>query len=52
MKANGRRVEIKKGFCIGAGGARVMLALVAVGAVVLVVRELPGLRRYLKAESM
>jgi hypothetical protein len=51
-KAKGPSVEIKRGVCIGAGGARMMLALVAVGAVVLLVRELPALRRYLKAESM
>ncbi|WP_168221065.1 hypothetical protein [Actinomadura sp. WMMA1423] len=51
-KCMGRRVELKRGIFIGAGVIRLMLAVLAVGALVLFVKEFPGLRRYLKTESM
>lgn len=43
---------MKKGICIGSGVVRLMLGLVAVGAIVVLVKEVPALRRYVKAESM
>ncbi|GAA4366769.1 hypothetical protein AB0C69_02265 [Actinomadura sp. NPDC048032] len=43
---------MRKRTCGGAVAVRVMLGLVAVGAVVMVLKELPAMRRYLKAESM
>ncbi|SNR49180.1 hypothetical protein [Actinomadura mexicana] len=43
---------MRKGICIGSGVVRLMLGLVAVAAIVVLVKEVPALRRYVKAESM
>ncbi|GGT77914.1 hypothetical protein [Actinomadura citrea] len=43
---------MRKGICRGRGVVRLMLGLVAVGAIVMLVKEVPALRRYVKAESM
>ncbi|MEV0662383.1 DUF6893 family small protein [Actinomadura luteofluorescens] len=43
---------MRKRNCRGPGAVRLMLGLVAVGAIVVLVKEMPSLRRYLKAESM
>ncbi|MGI5204262.1 DUF6893 family small protein [Spirillospora sp. CA-108201] len=43
---------MRKGICAGSGVARLVIGLVAVGAIAMLVKEMPALRRYLKAESM
>ncbi|MEV4002752.1 hypothetical protein [Actinomadura sp. NPDC049753] len=43
---------MRKGTRTGAVAVRVMLGLVAVGVVAVLVKEMPAMRRYLKAESM
>ncbi|GGQ17340.1 DUF6893 family small protein [Actinomadura coerulea] len=43
---------MRKGTCVGSVVVRLMLGLVAAGAVAVLVKEMPALRRYLKAESM
>ncbi|WP_281181866.1 DUF6893 family small protein [Actinomadura macra] len=43
---------MRKGNRAGPGAVRVMTALLLVVAVVVLVKELPAVRRYIKAESM
>ncbi|SFP60572.1 MULTISPECIES: DUF6893 family small protein [Actinomadura] len=43
---------MRKGIHIGPGMLRLMAGLFAAGALVVLVKEMPALRRYLKSESM
>ncbi|MEO3826608.1 hypothetical protein [Actinomadura sp. B10D3] len=43
---------MRKGIHIGPGMLRLMAVLVAAGALTVLVKEVPALRRYLKSESM
>jgi hypothetical protein len=43
---------MRKGIRIGPGMLRLMFALFALTVLVVFVKEMPALRRYLKAESM
>ncbi|WP_279473142.1 hypothetical protein [Actinomadura darangshiensis] len=43
---------MRKGIRIGPGMVRLMMALLALTVLVVFVKEVPALRRYMKAESM
>ncbi|MEU8797345.1 hypothetical protein [Spirillospora sp. NPDC048819] len=43
---------MRKGIHIGPGVARTMVALLTVGVIVVLVKEMPAMRRYLRAETM
>ncbi|MFG2085188.1 MULTISPECIES: hypothetical protein [unclassified Spirillospora] len=43
---------MRKGIHIGPGVVRTMVALLAVGLIVMLVKETPGMRRYMRAKTM
>ncbi|WP_255218802.1 hypothetical protein [Actinomadura formosensis] len=43
---------MKKGIRIGPGMIRLMAAMCVIGLIIVLVKETPAMRRYLKSESM
>lgn len=43
---------MRKGIHIGPGAVRTMVALLTVAVVVVLVKEMPAMRRYMRAETM